>query len=123
MTTSKARLTALITPVEQEAQNDAKALAQAGRASKAVSRLRKDSGLGLHTASAALDLLNEGNSLPTSYQQALDTLRSLSPGLVDEMLTLLDNDENTSAIKLLREHTDMDLAGGYHLVEELSGQA
>ncbi|WP_447030915.1 hypothetical protein [Streptomyces hypolithicus] len=90
--------------------------------SRAVSRLRKDSGLGLRTASAALDLLNEGSSLPTSYHQALNALRSLSPDLVDEMSTLLDNEDSTSAIKLLRERTDMDLAGGYHLVQELSGQ-
>ncbi|MEN8649143.1 hypothetical protein ABCR94_00450 [Streptomyces sp. 21So2-11] len=122
MTTSKARLTALITPVEQEAQNEAKALSQGGRVSRAVSRLRKDSGLGLRTGSAALDLLNEGSSLPTSYQQALNALRSLSPDLVDEMSALLDNEDSTSAIKLLRERTDMDLAGGYHLVQELSGR-
>ncbi|WP_336323568.1 hypothetical protein [Streptomyces lavendofoliae] len=119
MTTSKARITALITPVGRDAQEEAGALAGEGRTSKAVSRLRKDSGLGLHPATAALDLLLEGRVLPTSYEQALDALRDEYPQLVGELTVLLHHDDRNGAIRLLRERTDMDLAGGYHLVEAL----
>ncbi|MGA4801500.1 hypothetical protein [Streptomyces lavendulocolor] len=120
MATSKARITALITPVGQDAQDEARALAEEGRTSKAVARLRKDSGLGLHPASAALDLLGEGRPLPTSYEQALGTLRDECPELVGELTVLLHRDDRNAAIRLLRERTDMDLAGGYHLVEALA---
>jgi hypothetical protein len=122
MTSTKTRLTALITPVEQESQDEAKALADEGRTTKAIRRLRKNSGLALHTAPAALDLLTEGNALPTTYGQALDALRQLDASLIEEMTNLLRNGDRDSAIKSLRQQTDIDLAGGYHLVMELSAQ-
>ncbi|MFF9108056.1 hypothetical protein [Streptomyces sp. NPDC014805] len=122
MTSSKARTTALITPVEESAQREAEALAAEGRTAKAVRRLRKDSGLGLEAASAALELLNEGQLLPTTYGQALDALGRLDTGLVDEMTALLGSGRRDDAIRLLRERTDIDLAGGYHLVTELNGR-
>jgi hypothetical protein len=122
MMSTKARLTAQITPVEQTGQDEARALVDEGRTSKAIRRLRKDSGLALHTAPAALDLLIEGRALPTSYAQALEALRQLDASLVEEMTELLGNGDRDSAIKLLRERTDIDLAGGYHLVMELSEQ-
>ncbi|WP_367044580.1 hypothetical protein [Streptomyces sp. Je 1-332] len=120
MTTAKARTTALITPVDQEAQDEAKALAGDGRTAKAVRRLRKGSGLGLGEAPVALSLLTEGNTLPTTYSQALDTLQGLDTQLVTEMTALLNGGNRDAAIRLLRERTDIDLAGGYHLVTELS---
>ncbi|GAA2488031.1 hypothetical protein [Streptomyces gobitricini] len=123
MSTSKARITALITPVDQHAQDEAGALAQEGRTSKAVARLRKGSGLGLHPASAALELLGEGRPLPTSYEQALAALQDECPDLVGEMTVLLHSGDRNGAIKLLRERTDMDLAGGYHLVEALTARS
>ncbi|MER6712984.1 hypothetical protein ABZ322_14520 [Streptomyces sp. NPDC006129] len=122
MTSTKARTTALITPVEQGAQHEAKALAGEGRTAKAIRRLRKDSGLGLDTASVALDLLAQGHALPTTYSQALDALRQLDAPLVTELTDLLSSSRRDTAIKLLRERTDIDLAEGYHLVTELSGQ-
>ncbi|GLW51547.1 hypothetical protein Stsp02_72080 [Streptomyces sp. NBRC 14336] len=122
MTSTKARTTALITPIEQEAQNEAKALAGEGRTAKAIRRLRKESGLGLATAPVALDLLTQGHTLPTTYGEALDALRQLDAALVAEMTDLLNGGHRDSAIKLLRERTDMDLAGGYHLVTELSAR-
>ena len=122
MASDKARTTALITPVGQEAQNEAKRLAGEERTTKAVRRLRKDSGLGLAAASVALDLLVQGHTLPTTYSQALDSLRRLDAPLVTEITVLLHNDGSTAAIKLLRERTGIDLVGGYRLVTELSGQ-
>ncbi|MFH8804495.1 hypothetical protein ACH4F6_33800 [Streptomyces sp. NPDC017936] len=119
MTSTKARLTARITPVGQADQDEARSLAEEGRTSKAIRRLRKDSGLALHTAPAALDLLTEGTALPTTYGQALEALRRLDAPLVGEMTELLRNGDRDSAIKLLRERTDIDLAGGYHLVVKL----
>jgi len=122
MARDKARITALITPVGQEAQNEAKLLAGEERTTKAIRRLRKDSGLGLAAASVALELMVQGHTLPTTYSQALDSLRRLDAPLVAEITGLLHSDRRDSAIKLLRERTDIDLAGGYHLVTELSGQ-
>ncbi|MFF4491190.1 hypothetical protein ACFY0F_32800 [Streptomyces sp. NPDC001544] len=122
MASPKARTTALITPVERAAQDEAMALAGEGRTAKAVRRLRKDSGLGLATASVALELLTQGRSLPTTYGEALDALRQLDAPLVAEMTDLLTSGNRDSAIKLLRERTDVDLAGGYHLVTELSAR-
>ncbi|QGV79528.1 hypothetical protein [Streptomyces ficellus] len=66
-----------------------------------------------------MDLLLDGYELPTSYNQALDTLKAQAPELVSSLAELLTRDDRTSAIKLLRERTEMDLAGGYHLVEAL----
>lgn len=77
MTSTKARTTALITPIEQGAQDEAKALAGEGRTAKAIRRLREHSGLGLGTAPVALDLLTQGHTVPTTYSQALDALRQL----------------------------------------------
>ncbi|MFI9723286.1 hypothetical protein ACIHFE_27135 [Streptomyces sp. NPDC052396] len=122
MTSTKTRTTALITPVTQEAQNEAKTLAGQGRTAQAVRRLRKDSGLGLHVAPVALDLLTQGHTLPTNYRQAVDALRQCDAQLVGEMANLLHNKNQDSAIKLLRERTDIDLAGGYHLVRELAAE-
>lgn len=122
MTSTKARTTALITPVEQQAQDEATALAGEGRTAKAVRRLRKDSGLGLAVAPVAVDLLTEGHPLPTTYREALDALGRLDAPLVAEMTALLTGGHRDAAIKLLRERTDIDLAGGYHLVTELSGR-
>lgn len=122
MASTKARTTALITPVERAAQDEAMALAGEGRRAKAVRRLRKDSGLGLDTASVALDLLAEGESLPTTYGEALEALRQLDAPLVTEITDLLTSGHRDSAIKELRERTDIDLAGGYHVVMELSRQ-
>ncbi|GGY29893.1 hypothetical protein [Streptomyces djakartensis] len=122
MTSTKARTTALITPVEQATQDEAKVLAAEGHTAKAVRRLRKSSGLGLDAAPVALDLLAQGRTLPTTYDQALDALRRLDAPLVAEMTALLGSGDRDSAIKLLRERTDIDLAGGYHVVMELSGQ-
>lgn len=122
MTSTKARTTALITPVEESAQREAKALADEGRTAKAVRRLRKDSGLGLEAASAALDLLLAGQPLPVTYGQALDALRRLDGALVEELTDLLGSGRRDDAIRLLRERTDIDLAGGYHLVTELNGR-
>ncbi|MET9646225.1 hypothetical protein [Streptomyces syringium] len=122
MDNSKTRTTALITPVEQEDQDQAKALAGEGRTAKAIRRLRKNSGLALHTAPLALDLLTQGHPLPTTYRQALEALRQLDAPLLTEMTDLLHSGDRDSAIKLLRERTDIDLAGGYHLVTELSTQ-
>ncbi|MGW7259831.1 hypothetical protein [Streptomyces sp. NPDC054834] len=120
MASSKTRTTALITPVERAAQDEAMTLADEGRTAKAIRRLRKNSGLGLDTASVALDLIIQGRSLPTTYVEALDALRQLDAPLVAEMTDLLTSGHRDSAIKLLRERTDVDLAGGYHLVTELS---
>lgn len=120
MASSKARTTALITPVGRAAQEEAMALADEGRTAKAVRRLRKDSGLGLDTASVALDLLTQGRSLPTTYGEALDALLQFDAPLVAELTDLLASGDRDLAIKMLRERTDVDLAGGYHLVTELS---
>lgn len=122
MTVDKARLTALITPVEREAQDEAVTLAGEGRTTKATRRLRKDSALGLIEAPVALSLLTEGHTLPTNYGEALDNLQRLDAPLVSEMTSLLDSGQQDAAIKLLREQTDIDLAGGYHLTMELSSR-
>ncbi|MGK5642140.1 hypothetical protein ACSNOK_28065 [Streptomyces sp. URMC 126] len=122
MTSTTTRTTALITPVDPEAQDEARALAAEGRTAKAVRRLRKNSGLGLHTAPVALDLLGQGHTLPATYRQALESLRRLDAPLVAELTALLRNGEREAAIKLLRERTDIDLAGGYHLVTELESE-
>ncbi|MFE9122273.1 hypothetical protein [Streptomyces sp. NPDC007172] len=124
MNPSKQEITALITPVPAEVRDEALALASEGREPKALSRLRKASGLGLLEARAALALLHSGRSLPEDYAQAAENLRSLAPDLAAEMTALLAADDQTAAIKLLRERTDIDLVGGYRLAQELAaGQA
>lgn len=42
--------------------------------------------------------------------------------LVVELTALLDDGQQIAAVKLLRERTGVDLAGGYHLVLELGGE-
>ncbi|MFI9724380.1 hypothetical protein ACIHFE_32890 [Streptomyces sp. NPDC052396] len=123
MTSTKTRTTALITPVAQQAQDEAKVLADQGRTAQAIRRLRKDSGLSLHAAPIALDLPTQGHALPTDYRQAVHALRQCDAQLVGEMTNLLHNKNQDSAIKLLRERTDIDLAGGYHLVIELAAES
>ncbi|MBX9366825.1 hypothetical protein [Streptomyces sp. WAC04114] len=122
MTNTKARTAAMITPVGQEAQDEAKVLAREGREGKAVRRLRKDSWLKRGPAREALELLVAGRELPTSSGQALEALRSLDAPLVGELTALLDSGKQIAAVKLLRERTGIDLAGGYHLVLELGGR-
>ncbi|MEU1916404.1 hypothetical protein [Streptomyces massasporeus] len=122
MTNTKARTAAMITPVGQEAQDEARALARDGRAGKAVRRLRKDSWLKRGPAREALELLVDGQELPTSSGQALEALRRLDAPLVGELSALLDSGRQVAAVKLLRERTGIDLAGGYHLVVELGSR-
>ncbi|MET9576115.1 hypothetical protein ABZY30_11315 [Streptomyces massasporeus] len=122
MTNTKARTAAMITPVGQEAQDKARELARDGRVGKAVRRLRKDSWLKRGPAREALELLVEGQALPTSSGQALEVLRSLDAPLVGELTALLDSGRQIAAVKLLRERTGIDLAGGYHLVVELGSR-
>ncbi|MEU0219099.1 hypothetical protein ABZ281_30170 [Streptomyces sp. NPDC006265] len=122
MTNTKARTAAMITPVGQEAQEEARALARDGRAGKAVRRLRKDSWLKRGPAREALELLVDGQALPTSSGQALDVLRRLDAPLVGELTALLEGGRQIAAVKLLRERTGIDLAGGYHLVVELGSR-
>ncbi|MGW7509158.1 hypothetical protein ACWGJ0_15695 [Streptomyces massasporeus] len=122
MTNTKARTAAMITPVGQEAQDEARALARDGRAGKAVRRLRKDSWLKRGPAREALKLLVDGQELPTSSGQALEALRRLDAPLVGELTALLDSGRQVAAVKLLRERTGIDLAGGYHLVVELGSR-
>ncbi|MFF7488438.1 hypothetical protein [Streptomyces luteogriseus] len=119
MTNTKARTAAMITPVGQEAQDEARALARDGRTGKAVRRLRKDSWLKRGPVREALELLVDGQALPTSSGQALDVLRRLDGPLVGELSALLEGGRQIAAVKLLRERTGIDLAGGYHLVVEL----
>ncbi|MCX3287447.1 hypothetical protein OR263_12130 [Streptomyces sp. NEAU-H22] len=119
MTNTKSRTAAMITPVGQEAQDEARALASDGRTGKAVRRLRKDSWLKRGPAREALALLVDGQALPTSSGQALDVLRRLDGPLVGELSALLEGGRQIAAVKLLRERTGIDLAGGYHLVVEL----
>ncbi|MEU0171878.1 hypothetical protein ABZ178_00760 [Streptomyces massasporeus] len=122
MTNTKARTAAMITPVGQEAQDEARALAREGRAGKAVRRLGKDSWLKRGPAREALELLVDGQELPTSSGQALEALRRLDAPLVGELTALLDSGRQIAAVKLLRERTGIDLAGGYHLVVELGSR-
>ncbi|MEU9229110.1 hypothetical protein AB0D40_32705 [Streptomyces massasporeus] len=122
MTNTKARTAAMITPVGREAQDEARGLARDGRAGKAVRRLRKDSWLKRGPAREALALLVDGQALPTSSGQALETLRRLDAPLVGELTALLDSGQQIAAVKLLRERTGIDLAGGYHLVVELGSR-
>ncbi|MFE1944356.1 hypothetical protein [Streptomyces massasporeus] len=122
MTNTKARTAAMITPVGQEAQDEARALARDGRAGKAVRRLRKDSWLKRGPAREALELLVDGQELPTNSGQALEALRRLDAPLVGELTALLDSGRQIAAVKLLRERTGIDLAGGYHLVVELGSR-
>ncbi|MFF5309965.1 hypothetical protein [Streptomyces massasporeus] len=122
MTNTKARTAAMITPVGQEAQDEARVLARDGRAGKAVRRLRKDSWLKRGPAREALELLVDGQELPTSSGQALEALRRLDAPLVGELTALLDSGRQIAAVKLLRERTGIDLAGGYHLVVELGSR-
>lgn len=122
MTNTKARTAAMITPVGQEAQDEARALARDGRTGKAVRRLRKDSWLKRGPAREALELLVDGEALPTSSGQALDVLRALDAPLVGELTALLEGGRQIAAIKLLRERTGIDLVGGHHLVLEVAGR-
>ncbi|GGV72969.1 hypothetical protein [Streptomyces massasporeus] len=122
MTNTKARTAAMITPVGQEAQDEARGLARDGRAGRAVRRLRKDSWLKRGPAREALELLVDGQELPTSSGQALEALRRLDAPLVGELTALLDSGRQIAAVKLLRERTGIDLAGGYHLVVELGSR-
>ncbi|MGI5368870.1 hypothetical protein [Streptomyces iakyrus] len=122
MTNSKARTAALITPVGREAQDEARALAAEGRTGKAVRRLRRGSWLKRGPAREAVELLAEGQVLPTSNAEGLAALRRLDAELVAELTALLDDDQQIAAVKLLRERTGVDLAGGYHLVLELGGR-
>jgi hypothetical protein len=122
MTNSKARTAALITPVGREAQDEARALAADGRTGKAVRRLRRGSWLKRGPAREAVELLAEGQALPTSHAEGLAALRRLDAELVAELTALLDDDQQIAAVKLLRERTGVDLAGGYHLVLELGGR-
>ncbi|MEU3890700.1 hypothetical protein [Streptomyces sp. NPDC029041] len=121
MTNTKARTAALITPVGQEAQDEARALVADGRTGKAVRRLRRGSWLKRGPAREAVEMLAGGRTLPTSHGQALDALRRLDAALVEELSALLDDGQQIAAVKLLRERTGVDLAGGYHLVLELDG--
>ncbi|MFJ4278152.1 hypothetical protein [Streptomyces massasporeus] len=111
MTNTKDRIAAMITPVGREVQDEVRGLARDGRAGKAVRRLRKESWLKRGPAREALELLVAGQELPTSSGQGLEVLRSLDAG-----------GRQVAAIKLLRERTGIDLAGGYHLVVELGGR-
>ncbi|MEU3489762.1 hypothetical protein [Streptomyces massasporeus] len=122
MTNTKVRTAAMITPVGQEAQDEARALARDGRAGKAVRRLRKDSWLKRGPAREALELLVDGQELPMNSGQALEALRRLDAPLVGELTALLDSGRQIAAVKLLRERTGIDLAGGYHLVVELGSR-
>ncbi|MFC9128737.1 hypothetical protein ACFT4A_18065 [Streptomyces sp. NPDC057099] len=66
-----------------------------------------------------------GGTLPTTHRQALDALREADAPLVAELADELRQDRRDSdiqAVKLLRERTGIDLAGGYHLVRELAAQ-
>ncbi|MFJ7292505.1 hypothetical protein [Streptomyces collinus] len=119
MTNTKARTAALITPVGREAQDEARALAADGRTGKAVRRLRRGSWLKRGPAREAVELLAEGQALPTSNAEGLAALRRLDAELVEELTALLDDGQQIAAVKLLRERTGVDLAGGYHLVVEL----
>ncbi|MEU0168750.1 hypothetical protein ABZ214_25390 [Streptomyces iakyrus] len=121
MTNTKARTAALITPVGREAQDEARALAADGRTGKAVRRLRRGSWLKRGPAREAVELLAEGQVLPTSNAEGLAALRRLDAELVAELTALLDDDQQIAAVKLLRERTGVDLTGGYHLVLELGG--
>ncbi|GAA2764471.1 hypothetical protein GCM10010103_35120 [Streptomyces paradoxus] len=122
MTNTKARTAALITPVGREAQDEARALAADGRTGKAARRLRRGSWLKRGPAREAVELLAGGHALPTSTAQGLAALRELDAGLVGELTALLDDGQQIAAVKLLRERTGVDLAGGYHLVLELGGR-
>ncbi|MFI6375495.1 hypothetical protein [Streptomyces sp. NPDC050546] len=125
MTSEQARLTAMITTVEQEAQDEARVLAGEGRTARAIRRLRKNSGLNLLTGSLALDLMVQGGTLPTTHRQALDVLRESDAALVAQLTDVLGEgkrDSDIKAVKLLRERTGIDLAGGYHIVQELAAQ-
>ncbi|MFI6804649.1 hypothetical protein ACIBO6_06490 [Streptomyces luteogriseus] len=122
MTDTRARTAAMITPVGQEAQNEARVLARDGRVGKAVRRLRKDSWLKRGPAREALELLVDGQALPTSSGQAADVLCRLDAPLVGELTALLEGGRQIAAVKLLRERTGIDLAGGYHLVLELGSR-
>ncbi|MFI2632085.1 hypothetical protein ACH5A2_17000 [Streptomyces collinus] len=122
MTNTKARTAALITPVGREAQDEARALAADGRTGKAVRRLRRGSWLKRGPAREAVELLAEGQALPTSTAEGLAALRRLDAELVAELTALLDDGQQIAAVKLLRERTGVDLAGGYHLVLELGGR-
>jgi hypothetical protein len=46
----------------------------------------------------------------------------LDAALVGELSALLDDGQQIAAVKLLRERTGVDLAGGYRLVLELGGE-
>ncbi|MEV7067432.1 hypothetical protein AB0N97_32235 [Streptomyces collinus] len=122
MTNTKVRTAALITPVGREAQDEARALAADGRTGKAVRRLRRGSWLKRGPAREAVELLAEGQALPTSNAEGLAALRRLDAELVAELTALLDDGQQITAVKLLRERTGVDLAGGYHLVLELGGR-
>ncbi|MFI9754598.1 hypothetical protein [Streptomyces collinus] len=122
MTNTKARTAALITPVGREAQDEARALAVDGRTGKAVRRLRRGSWLKRGPAREAVELLAEGQALPMSNAEGLAALRRLDAELVAELTALLDDGQQIAAVKLLRERTGVDLAGGYHLVLELGGR-
>ncbi|AMW11504.1 hypothetical protein A4E84_19605 [Streptomyces qaidamensis] len=122
MTNTKARTAALITPVGREAQDEARALAAGGRTGKAVRRLRRGSWLKRGPAREAVELLAAGHALPTDNAEGLAALRRLDAELVAELTALLDDDQQIAAVKLLRERTGVDLAGGYHLVLELGGR-
>ncbi|MBB6415871.1 hypothetical protein [Streptomyces sp. AK010] len=132
MTNTKARTAAVITPVGHEAQGEARALAREGRAGKAVRRLRKDSWLKRGPAREALELLVDGQELPTSsgtrwrpcvgpvlrWSVRSGALRRPDAPLVGELTALLGSGRQIAAVSLLRERTGIDLAGGYHLVVE-----
>jgi hypothetical protein len=122
MTNTKARTAAMISPVAQEAQDEARTLARDGRTGKAVRRVRKGSWLKRGPAREAVGMLADGHTLPTSSAQALAALRHIDAPLVAELTALLDDGQQIAAVKLLRERTGVDLAGGYHLVLELGSE-
>lgn len=120
MTADEADMAALITPVDDGVQREAVELLKAGHRNKALRRLRRHSGLGLVPAVRAAELLAQGRRLPSTYAEGLVNLRSAAADVVAEMTTMLQQGQSTAAIKRLRKLTDIDLAGGYHLVRELA---
>lgn len=97
-------------------------LTSSGKPQRAVRRLRRVSWLKRGPAREAVEMLAGGHALPTSSAQARAALRRLDAALVVELTALVDDGQQIAAVKLLRERTGIDLAGGYHLVLELGGE-
>ncbi|WP_461146066.1 hypothetical protein [Salinifilum aidingensis] len=106
-------------PVEQEVQQEIRETAQAGTTAAATSRIQEVAGVSLSRAHTLTRQLAAGDTLLTSWPEAVEVLRQQRPELVAELARLRRQQGTPAAIRALQRHIPVELAGGHHLIHAL----